>query len=189
MIKVLMAAVFGARLAPLGESVVRFRVWPNDLDVNLHMNNGRYLTIMDLGRLDLMFRTGLGGIIVKRRWRPMVGTAVIRYRRGLAPFERYELKTRIVSWDEKWFWLEQRFERDGRVIAIGVLKGLFRDRVGNVATADVLAALGVTDAPQTSDGILAWQHADAATTQPAAPSQRSGDAADEDARPALPSAS
>ena len=30
------------------------RVWPNDLDTNAHMNNGRYLTLMDLGRFDLM---------------------------------------------------------------------------------------------------------------------------------------
>ena len=42
----------------LEESVVRFRVWPNDLDTNLHMNNGRYLTLMDLGRLDLLLRNG-----------------------------------------------------------------------------------------------------------------------------------
>jgi acyl-CoA thioesterase FadM len=189
MIKVLVAAMFGARLTPLGESVIRFRVWPNDLDINLHMNNGRYLTIMDLGRLDLMFRTGLGRVIVKRRWRPMVGTAVIRYRRALAPFERYELKTRIVSWDEKWFWLEQRFERDGGVIAVGVLKGLFRDQVGNVASADVLAMLGVTGTPQTPDGILAWQHADAAAAQQTSPGARSPGTAGEDGRPALPSAS
>lgn len=165
MIKVLVAAVFGARLAPLGESVVRFRVWPNDLDTNLHMNNGRYLTVMDLGRLDLMFRTTLGSVIVKQRWRPMVGTSVIRFRRSLAPFERYDLKTRIVSWDEKWFWLEQRFERGGEVVATGAIKGLFRNSKGNVSTAEVLAAIGVTAAPQIPDWILAWQRAEADTAR------------------------
>lgn len=166
MFKVLLAAVFGARIAPLGESVVRFRVWPNDLDTNLHMNNGRYLTIMDLGRLDLMFRTGLGRVIVKQRWRPMVGTAVIRFRRGLSPFERYVLKTRIVSWDDKWFWLEQRFERNNDVVAVGAIKGLFRDSRGNVPTARVLSLLGVTDTPTTPDWIIAWQRADADAIRP-----------------------
>jgi acyl-CoA thioesterase FadM len=165
MIRVLLTAVFGARLTPLAESVVRFRVWPNDLDTNLHMNNGRYLTIMDLGRLDLMFRTKLGRVIVTQRWRPMVGTAVIRFRRGLSPFERYVLKTRIVSWDEKWFWLEQRFERNGDVVAAGAIKGLFRDSRGNVPTTEVLSRLGVTEPPTTPDWILAWQRADAATMQ------------------------
>ncbi len=170
MIKVLLAAVLGSRLAPLGESVVRFRVWPNDLDTNLHMNNGRYLTLMDLGRLDLMFRTALGGVIVKRRWRPMVGTAVIRFRRGLAPFERYDLKTRIVSWDEKWFWIEQRFERGGELVAVGAIKGLFRNSKGNVSTTEVLGALGVTAVPTIPDWLLAWQRADAAATR-SAPSE------------------
>ena len=49
MIKVLVAALFGQRLGVLDSSILTFRVWPNDLDINLHMNNGRYLTIMDLG--------------------------------------------------------------------------------------------------------------------------------------------
>jgi acyl-CoA thioesterase FadM len=177
MVRILVAAVFGARLAPLGESVVRLRVWPNDLDTNLHMNNGRYLTIMDLGRLDLMFRTGLGRVIVTQRWRPMVGTAVIRFRRGLAPFERYDLKTRIVSWDEKWFWLEQRFERNGDVVAVGAIKGLFRDSRGNVPTAEVLSLLGVTEVPQIPDWLLAWQRAEADASRSASPQPTSAGAA------------
>ena len=31
-----------------------FRVVPTDLDLLRHMNNGKYLTLMDLGRMDLM---------------------------------------------------------------------------------------------------------------------------------------
>ena len=167
MLKVLLAAALGSRLAPLGESVVSFRVWPNDLDSNLHMNNGRYLTVMDLGRLDLMFRTGLGSVILKRRWRPMVGSAFIRFRRALAPFERYNLTTRVVCWDEKWFWIEHRFERGGELIAVGVIKGLFRERTGNVPTAEVLAVLGVTEPRRIPDWILAWQRAEAGNAQAA----------------------
>jgi acyl-CoA thioesterase FadM len=165
MLKVLLAAVLGSRLAPLGESVVHFRVWPNDLDVNLHMNNGRYLTVMDLGRLDLMIRAGLGTAILKRGWRPMVGAAVIRFRRALAPFERYELRTRIVGWDEKWFWLEQRFERAGELVAAGAVKGLFRNAKGNAPTAEVLDVLGASEPPQIPEWILAWQRADAGNSQ------------------------
>ena len=40
-------------------SSLAFRVSPGDIDVNRHMNNGRYLTIMDLGRIDVLIRTGL----------------------------------------------------------------------------------------------------------------------------------
>ena len=53
-------AKFGAKLGmPSGTSCVELIVLPNDLDTNLHMNNGRYLTLMDLGRLDLFVRSGL----------------------------------------------------------------------------------------------------------------------------------
>ncbi|MCC8539413.1 thioesterase family protein, partial [Xanthomonas codiaei] len=45
--------------APFGVSQLRFRVLPTDIDTNLHMTNGRYWTIFDLGRLDLVMRTGL----------------------------------------------------------------------------------------------------------------------------------
>ncbi|MEW6684555.1 MAG: thioesterase family protein [Nitrospirota bacterium] len=161
MLRILIAALVGRRIDPLGESFVPFRVWVNDLDTNLHMNNGRYLTIMDLGRLDFIVRTGLGGIMLKRRWRPMVGSAVIRFRRGLAPFERYELKTRVVWWDDKWFWIEQRFERAGALVAIGAVKGLFRQATGNVPTPEVLALLGVRERPGAiPDWIAAWRDAE-----------------------------
>ena len=43
----------------LEESRVAFRVLPNDCDVNLHMNNGRYLSFMDLGRVHLVAQVGL----------------------------------------------------------------------------------------------------------------------------------
>ena len=51
----------------------RFRVWLHDLDAFGHMNNGRYLQIMDVARTHWMVRTGvLGAILVMGatgRWR------------------------------------------------------------------------------------------------------------------------
>ena len=40
------------------------RVWFNDLDINFHMNNGRYMTICDLTRVDLFVRSGLGKLML-----------------------------------------------------------------------------------------------------------------------------
>ncbi len=48
--KALLAAWRAPKLGILETSVLRFRVWPNDLDFNFHLNNGRYLTLMDIGR-------------------------------------------------------------------------------------------------------------------------------------------
>lgn len=152
------------RIGLLDESVIALRVWPNDLDANVHMNNSRYLLAMDAGRWDLVVRTGLWRELWRRRWFPTVASATLRFRRALAPFQRYQLSTRVVAWDEKWCWIEQRFEEDRSVLAVGRVKALFRGPQGNVPTAELLAAAGYKDAPpsQVPDAIRAWQEAEAA---------------------------
>ncbi|UEM21852.1 thioesterase family protein [Skermanella mucosa] len=143
MIKVLLAALFGRRRDLMDESVLTFRVWPNDLDVNLHMNNGRYLTIMDLGRMDLMIRCGLARPIIRNRWMPVLGGASVRFRRSLKPFERFRLHTRVLGWDAKWVYMEHRIESmDGRVAAHATVRGLFKSRAGTVEPAEILRLLG-----------------------------------------------
>ena len=129
------------------ESRVGFRVLPTDCDVNLHMNNGRYLAFMDLGRLHLVAQIGLLGIILRRRWGAALGAAEINFIRPLAPFQKFELATRLVTWDEKYAYMEQRFESRGVLCAHAFVKGLFLDRNGRVEPPAVAAALGTTAVP------------------------------------------
>lgn len=128
---------------PFGEARLTFRVLPTDLDFNLHMNNARYLSLMDLGRVDLLNRLGLLRLAFRGRWLPVLGAVSIRYQRPLHLFERVDLVTRIVGWDEKWFYLEQRFEREGKPIATAHARGLVRDREGSIPMSRVLQELGV----------------------------------------------
>ncbi|HEX6059942.1 MAG TPA: thioesterase family protein [Gemmatimonadaceae bacterium] len=165
----LLATLIGARrrspLGPLDESVMTLRVLPTDVDANLHMNNGRYLSIMDLGRFDLTVRNGLLRATLRRGWRPVVGSVVIRYRRSLDPLQRYELRTRAVCWDEKWIYLEQRFERGGEVAAIGLVKALFVGKSGSVPTRDVFATVGfMGDSPPMPESVELWRRSEAAMT-------------------------
>jgi len=129
------------------ESRVGFRVLPTDCDVNLHMNNGRYLAFMDLGRLHLVAQIGLLGIILRRRWGAALGAAEINFIRPLAPFQKFELATRLVTWDEKYAYMEQRFESRGALCAHAFVKGLFLDRNGRIEPPEVAAALGATAVP------------------------------------------
>jgi acyl-CoA thioesterase FadM len=149
---------FRPPLEPLGTSMLVFRVWPNDLDVNVHMNNGRFLSVMDLGRFDLSFRTGLGKAMLRNRWMPLVGGVTIRYRRSLDPFERYELHTRLLGWDAKWFYLDQRFlKRGGGLAAEGVVRALFRGKDGNVPVTDVLRQMGYEGpVPDLPEAVRRW---------------------------------
>lgn len=165
LLRLLWTLVRSRRRPPLGvldESVIEFRVLPSDLDANLHMNNGRYLTLMDLGRLDLTARLGLVRLIVRERWAPVLGSAMIRFRRSLHPFDRYTLHTRILAWDQKWFYIEQRFERRGEVAAVAVVKGLFRGPAGTVPPAEVARRTGADgESPPIPPGIAAWEDAEA----------------------------
>jgi acyl-CoA thioesterase FadM len=166
---VLVAALFRPRVGLLDESAIALRVWPNDIDSNLHMNNSRYLLAMDVGRWELVARTGFWRELLRRRWFPVVGSATLRFRRSLDPIQRYRLVTRLVAWDEKWCFLEQRFERGGRVHAVGRVKALFRGPEGQVPSAALLAAAGYPDAParQLPEAIRLWLEAEAADRQTA----------------------
>ena len=91
-----------ARLKPpirVGATIeMRLRVWPNDIDVIGHMNNGRYMTIIDLALIEYFTRTGFLKVIVRKGWRPMLGGSMISFRRGLKPFRRYTLRFAVSCW-------------------------------------------------------------------------------------------
>jgi len=147
---------FRPKLGILDESVLKLPVLPNDLDVYGHMNNGRYLTNMDLGRMDLILRTGLGRTARQGKWNPLVAAVSMQYRRPLMVFNTFELRTRILCWDEKWIYLQQRFERRGHVAAVGLVRGLFMGKV-RVATSEVLKSLGVDPvSPPMPDVVRRW---------------------------------
>jgi acyl-CoA thioesterase FadM len=64
-------------------SVIRLRAGIGDMDLYPEVNNGRQLTLMDLGRIDVAARTGLMRVIRERRWNLVAGGSSIRYRRRL----------------------------------------------------------------------------------------------------------
>ena len=147
-------------LPPLGvldEDRLRLRVWPNDIDLNLHMNNARYLSIMDYARTHLLARTRLLEHIIHSRWRPLVGAVWITYRRSLPLFSAFSLNSRLVCWDERWFYIEQTFTGREGLAAVGWVKGNLRDARASVEPQTVIegVAPGVVSPPM-PDAIAAW---------------------------------
>ena len=143
-----------------GESVLEFRVWPTDLDFNLHLTNARYLSFMDLGRLDLLAQLGLLKPMLRLKWTPVVGAVMLRFRRGLDPWMRFSLHSRVLGWDDKWFYIEQRFMRDGDAYASGLVRVLLRGREGSLAPSTVLAAFGrPVRSPELPPSCLEWRQA------------------------------
>lgn len=128
---------------PVG--VAESRLWlvtlPNDLDINMHMNNGRYLTIADLNRIDLFLRTGLFDVMRKKKWAPVVTEHSMTYKRSLRLFQKFEAVMQLTHWDERGFYMSHQFFVDGRVVAEGKSIGVIRSREGVVEPEDVLACV------------------------------------------------
>ena len=132
----------------------KFWVQPLDLDLNLHMNNGRYLSIMDLGRFDLMLKSGIFWKLMAQGYYPVVVSESIRFRKSLKLFDGFELVTTMESWDEMDLFIAQKFVHRGEAIATGYIKGRFRQRgrKGSVPTAELFELTGNSfNGPQLSD--------------------------------------
>lgn len=148
----LLTTPFRPRLSAPGEaSRLAFRVWPHDLDTSLHMNNGRYWSLMDLGRTDLMLRTGLWRAVLRHRWAPVVNAGAIRFRRELRLFQPLTLETRILCWSEGWLVMQHRMLRPARdggtiVAATALVRAALYDRQAKsfVPVARLMAEIGVT---------------------------------------------
>lgn len=107
----------------------RFRVLPHDIDINMHLNNGRYMQIIDVNRMEFLIRTGVAGIILDQRWKPILGSTAIQFRRELRLWEQAVASTRLVGWDNRWVYLEHRIETlSGRPVAIAIAKAGFRSK-------------------------------------------------------------
>lgn len=95
------------------ESIIYGRCWLNDLDVNWHMNNSRYLRECDFGRISYLFETGLWNVLSKRRKffdknSNMVASALqVQYRQSVQLNDKFQIRTRLNGWDEKAFYFEQ----------------------------------------------------------------------------------
>lgn len=123
------------------QSHLPMMVLPNDLDINLHMNNGRYLTICDLNRVDLFIRTGLVKTMRKRKWFPVIAEHTMSYKKSLHLFERYDTAIEVTHWDDKYFYMTHTFSNSERILATGTSKGAIRSRSEVIKPADVMAAV------------------------------------------------
>lgn len=106
------------------EGVIRSIVAPTDIDYFFHMNNGRYHREMDFGRFDFYFRSGLSKFLQSNRIDVVQHASLIRYRRSMDFLVPYRLHTRLVWFDDRSLYFEQRFVtvHDDFVRAVAICK-------------------------------------------------------------------
>ena len=179
LLRVLISGFWREKLnLPADASHLAFRVWFHDLDTSLHMNNGRYLTMMDLGRLDLMIRSGLIKTAMQKKWTPIASSIAIRFKREVRLFGRFRMESRIVGWDKTHVVIEQTTfletgRHRGQIASHALFKGGLYERHNKrfVPIDELMAAIGVQEpSPPLSvevESFLAADRAMKAATQQA----------------------
>ena len=159
------------RVPLLGEGATMVSIcWTTDLDIFLHMNNGKYFKEMDFGRFDFYFRSGLTEHIQARpSWYVVQHAASIKYRRPLNFLVPFKLVTRLRYWDERSLYFEQKFVslHDGFVRAIATSKNTV---VGaNVKT--MMTDLGYPEVPECPPDIKLWLESQEVTSSSLRPAE------------------
>lgn len=141
MLILLMASLFKPKLPILKtQNRLQLHVLPNDLDINFHMNNGRYLTVCDLSRVDMFLRTGLAKTMLKRKWMPVISEHTMKYKKGLKLWQKYELTMQVTHWDERSFYMQHQFILGDRIVAEGTSLGVIVGKEGVVPPEQVMKA-------------------------------------------------
>ncbi|MEM9009815.1 MAG: acyl-CoA thioesterase [Pseudomonadota bacterium] len=140
-----------------GTHVSHHVCWPWDIDLFGEMNNGRILTIFDLGRLPLAQRTGLFAALRRRGWSLTMAGATVRYRRRILPFRRVEMRSRCLGRDGRFVYLQQSMWRRGEALSSILYRGAVFSQKGIVPTDEVLTELGQPDwNPALPDWVTTW---------------------------------
>ena len=119
-----------------------------DLDQLRHVNNGVFLSIMDLGRVDLMMRTGVWTKLMDAGYYPVVAAQTITYRKSLQWRQRFVLETRMAGFHDRALFVEQRFVVSGEIYARAFVKARFLKRTGGTVTVEELNTLAGIDLTQ-----------------------------------------
>jgi acyl-CoA thioesterase FadM len=157
-------------LPPGGVHVSRHTCLPWDIDFWGELNNGRTLTLYDLGRIPLVHRLGLFATLRREGWGFTLAGATVRWRRRVRAFDRLVQHSAMVGRDARFLYFHHVLWRGEEATSAAVLRAAVTGPGGIVPTDRVMAALGAPEwNPALPDWIAAWAAADALRPWPPAP--------------------
>lgn len=158
------------QLAPGDVGRITVTTLPTDIDVLRHMNNGRYLSLFDLGRWDLLGRTGMIDAMKRNGWYAVVSAETVTFRKSLQLWQRFDVESRLLGHDDKAIYLEHRAVVDGEIYARAIIRARMLKRGGGTLShQELFAAVG---RPEGLADVEPWVHEWA--TASALPSTRAG---------------
>ncbi|PTV95138.1 acyl-CoA thioesterase FadM [Rhodobacter aestuarii] len=151
----------GKRMDILDQITTTHRAWPWDIDPWKDLNNGRIITLFDLGRIALSEQTGLTKAMLRNRWGIVVAGNTTRYRKRITMLQRFEMRTRCLGWDARFFYMEQAMWRGEECCNHILIRGAITSKAGIVPPQQVVEDMGHKGmSPELPAWVQAWAAAD-----------------------------
>ena len=124
-LSIIIRSRFRKKTYPDEEISLTFRVWITDVDLSI-MNNTAMLAITELGRWDLMVRTGFLKYAWKNKLYLPLASISGQFKRPLKRFQKFQLRTRLLYWDEEWIYISHRIIRKEKTVAVALAKATLK---------------------------------------------------------------
>ncbi|MFT5135072.1 MAG: hypothetical protein ACI9XU_000935 [Arenicella sp.] len=118
----ILCGFFQNRLTILDTSTVHLRVLFNDTDIR-KVSGDRYFALGDLGWGSLYIRWGAFNRVLKGECAPVGQVMTLNAREPLWLMQKFKIETKVLWWDQRWLYFEQRYIHQGKVKVVGVGKG------------------------------------------------------------------
>lgn len=125
---------------------IPFRVWLTDQDTFLHLTNSRYLSFSDLGRLNMLIRSGIREILQREAWDLVICSQTRTIARMLKSPQTFEMACQITGWTDEHLAICHRFQRSSKTHAEVNSLVRIQNRAGEIIpVSHLLQALEVSD--------------------------------------------
>jgi hypothetical protein len=116
-----------------------------------------YSVYMGLARWHFVFNSEFRSVALKKRWVPVTTAEFIVYKKSIKAFSKVNIRTKLLHWNDKRFYLEHIFYVDNKVHAHAYLEGLIRSPEGHLGPNEVFRILGVNqDSPLMPKELELW---------------------------------
>lgn len=149
----LLFAKFRKRLDINETSSKTFNVWLTDIDASI-MNHAAMMTVFEAGRIDFMVRTGFFKIARQKKWFFPSSSISVQFFRPLKALQKATMLTRLLHVTDYFVYTEQKIIRNGKEIALCIVKSKVKSGRENILTQEILELLNAKDVPTARQDLI-----------------------------------
>ena len=93
---------------------------------------------------------------MKNKYAFVIGGSTMRYRKRLAPFRKATVRSKIVGFDEKFYYFQQTIEQKGEVKSSALIRAGIRFKGGSAPPREIMSDLGYELEPFMEPWVVEW---------------------------------